>query len=163
MKIPDAYVRWRATFRDYEISYGCGGIYLAGVEELDKLQVGYFRSAEGESICSEHGGWRPQWIAIGHNTSLGDPIILDTDALRILTAPHGEGSWDPEVIATSIEGFAVALSAIHRASSGRENPVQLEANPLPAVERQAVLDEIEKANPGMTSAFWELMLEAFDD
>ena len=108
VKLPPDYVRWLHELGFDEISFGCGGIKLFTAEEIDEAQVGYSRSIDGKSFCDgKRGSWRPEWITIGYDTALGDPIILDTSTpqLRVMTAMHGEGSWDPKVIADSLPRF----------------------------------------------------------
>jgi len=159
MNVPPAYAQWRSTLGFDEVSYGVGGIRIIPLEELDAFQVGYSRSPSGQLLHGAEGGWRKEWIAIGHETATGDPIILDVDTMRVITAPHGEGTWNPKAIAVSLEGFGIALRTFRRLAVGRENPVQLEANPLPVEERKAALSGIAEANPQVDLFFWDLQLE----
>jgi hypothetical protein len=163
MQVPPEYVSWLAQLGFREIRFGYGGIELFSPEVLDAAQIGYSRSAEGESFCDgKPGSWRPEWLAIGQDTLLGDPIILDTSIreLPVMTAIHGEGSWDPKVIAETLRGFGEALREIKRASGGREHPVALEQNPPPEDERRLVLARIRNAiGPRAEIEFWRGMLE----
>ena len=159
MEIPDAFVRWRERLEDGGVSFGCGGIQLVEPRDLDAYQVGYSRTPEGRSLVGGKGQWQPSWIAIGSETAMGDPIILDARTLRVLTAPHGEDTWEASPIADSPAGFGVALDVIRRLSAGRENPVMLEDNPLTSIERRTALVEILEANPGINPDFWEVFLD----
>jgi hypothetical protein len=159
MNVPPAYAQWRSILGFDEVSYGAGGIRIVPLEELDEFQVGYSRSREARSLCGAEGRWRKEWIAIGYETAMGDPIILDIDTMQVMTSPHGEVAWNPEPIAVSLEGFGLALRTFRRIAAGRENPVQLEANPLPVEERKAALSSIAHANPMVDLFFWDLQLE----
>jgi hypothetical protein len=59
------------------------------------------------------------------------------------------------MIAGSFEGFGKALEEIERISDGRQNPVQLQRNPLPVGERERVLRRIAELNPNAALEFWE--------
>ena len=162
MQLPPDYISWLHHLGFDEISFGCGGVKLFTIEELDEHQIGYSRSAEGKSLCDgKPGSWRPEWIVIGHDTAMGDPIILDTSSrwpsqgLRVMTAMHGEGAWDPKVIADSLHGFADALRALKEASVGREYPVALEQNPLSEKERERVVERFRKAIGEGDMEFWK--------
>ncbi len=45
-----------------------------------------------------------------------------------------------------------------RLAKGRENPVQLEANPIAPAERANVLERIQQYSPGIDPTFWEAWL-----
>jgi hypothetical protein len=162
MRIPPRYAPWLESLGFQEISYDIGGLKLLTPEELDEGQVGYSRSEQGESFCNDSpGSWKPDWLVIGYETGLGDPIFVDTSApgLPVLAAMHGEGSWDPTIIATSLEHFAVALRAFREIAIGREYPVALEQDPLSPEARARALQQI--AGPKRDEIdmnFWEAML-----
>ncbi len=59
------------------------------------------------------------------------------------------------MIAGSFEGFLKALEEIERISNGRQNPVQLQSNPLLDGERSRVLRRIAELNPNASLEFWE--------
>lgn len=163
MKIPDRYAAWRNALDFDDISYGVGGIRIFPLAEIDEGQIGYSRSPDGYSLCDgAEGSWKPEWIVIGYETGLGDPIILDTSNpnSQVTTAMHGEGSWEPLPIAKSLEVFAATLRAIREISVGREYPVALENNPLSEDQRQSVLRAIRKINDDeIEMGFWEAMLQ----
>lgn len=162
--IPQEYSRWLKSIPQREIGFGYGGLNLFSLEEIDGEQVGYSRSSEGESFCDGAlGSWQTQWIVIGVDTLSGDPIILDTSnpKLPALTASHGEDAWEPHVISSSLVAFATAAETIRRLSAGRENPVELEQNPLTAGERDQALESIQAANgDDFDIKFWAQMLES---
>lgn len=164
-EIPSSYRLWRQALPFEEISLGAGGLRFAQLEDLEELQVGYSRSREGATFCTgEPGAWQEPWIVIGENTCLGDPLIMDpsTNPIAIFTAMHGAGEWNPELIASSLEGFGVALSIVREMSVGREHPVGLEANPIPPTARKLALSKIAAANPGVGLTFWALQLGSED-
>lgn len=81
-----------------EISLGFGGIRLVALAELKDSQIGYSESLEGKDLCTgAPGDWRSDWVVIGEDTCVGDPLILDTssEVLAVFTAMHGQGQWDP--------------------------------------------------------------------
>ncbi len=125
------------------------------------MQVGYSVSPEGQSLIGDkQGDWLENWIVIGHEEQCGDPIFIDKSApnFPVYTAMHGEGSWDPEQIAASLDGFRKALSAITRIARGRENPVGLENNPLSQSDRDSALAEIRLHNAEVNLEFWDNLL-----
>jgi hypothetical protein len=164
MIIPQEYKRWFESLPFHEVSFGYSGLTLYAPSELDAGQIGYSRSVEGESFCDgEPGAWKAEWIVIGHDTLLGDPLILDIAShnMPVMTSAHGEGSWAPRVIAASLAAFAFGLETVHRLSAGRQDPVQLEQNPLPEKEREQALQEIQKNNNAeIDLEFWSLILES---
>lgn len=163
MKIPPQYAAWRERLGFDEISFGGGGIRLFPLDEIHQAQVGYACGEDGQSFCDgSEGSWKPEWIVIGYEIWLGDPIILNTSHpnLQVMTAMHGEGSWKPQPIAESLDAFGPVLRAIKEVSAGREHPVGLEQNPLSARERNDVLQTIRNANHGeIDMDFWEAMLQ----
>ncbi|SRR6266567_3442907 len=164
MTLPPEYVPWLKSLGFNEISFGYDGLKLFLPEELDKGQIGYSKSREGDSLCDgATGSWKAKWIVIGCETLVGDPMILDTSVspLRVTSTLHDEGVWEPYPIATSLQAFAVALQTIKQYSVGRENPVALEQNPLPVEDRKRALEVIQSANEGEVNLeFWELILES---
>jgi ribosome recycling factor len=59
------------------------------------------------------------------------------------------------MIASSFQGFIKALEEMKRLSAGRNNPVQLERNPVSAVERERALSRIAELNQNVSLEFWE--------
>ena len=163
MKIPDRYAAWRNALGFDDISYGVGGIRIFPLAEIDEGQIGYSLSPDGDSLCDgAEGSWKPEWVVIGYETGLGDPIILDTSNsdFQVMTAIHGEGSWEPQPIAKSLEAFGMTLRAVREISTGREYPVALENNPLSDDERRSVLQAIRKINGDeIEMGFWEATLQ----
>jgi hypothetical protein len=162
MDIPQDYKHWLATFPFREISFGYAGMKIYSPAELDEGQIGYSRSSEGESFCnSDPAAWKTEWIVIGYDTLSGDPLILDTAKRNfpIMTDMNGQGTWNPRIIANSLDAFAFGLNTIHRLSAGREDPVKLEQNPLAEEELELAVNAIRAKNNGdIDLEFWLLML-----
>ena len=163
-KVPADYARWLSSLGFSEISIGSGGLRLEPEKGLPELQVGYSVAPDGMNLCTgEEGAWQENWLVIGYDTSVGDPVILDTSApISLLTAMHGAGSWDPVCIATSLDGFDLALKEVQRLAFNRENPVSLGSNPIPPSELALALAKIEAANPSVDILFWKLKLQDFE-
>lgn len=160
MNVPSEYTLWLESLGFHEVSFGYGGLKLFLPAELNEAQTGYSRSATGESLLDGNpGSWRRGWIVIGLDTLTGDPIILDTAGIRVMTAMHGEESWEPYPIAKSLQAFAATLRQIKQLSAQRENPVALDNNPIPPAERERVMQLIRNVNDGIDVQFWELFLE----
>jgi hypothetical protein len=162
MSMPQEYSAWLQSLGFTEISFGYAGIKLLLPEELEEGQTGYSISSDNQPLCNgEEGAWKPQWLVIGSDTLVGDPIILNTSNSTIMSAVHGEGVWEPFPIAGGFSAFALALNAVQKASAGRENPVALESNPLPEAERKKIVQSIADANgEEINLEFWELILES---
>ena len=158
MDVPREYARWRSALEFDEVSYGVGGIRIVPLELLEEFQVGYSRSPEGKSLCGPVGWWQKDWIVIGQETAMGDPIILDAVTMQVMTARHGEREWNAEPVAVSLAGFGCALKVLRMLAAGRENPVQLDAHPLSNGERQSAFFTIAQNNPDIALLFWELLI-----
>lgn len=140
------------------VSFGYRAVTLLNEADLAAAQVGYSVDAEQRSLTgSEEGDWKATWLVIANEDQCDDPIFTDLAAeeLPVYTAMHGQGEWQPELIADSFGGFIQILEMIQTIATGRGNPVELEANPLPVDEAQAVLARIAQVNPKSTADFWE--------
>lgn len=101
---------WRKALRtaDLSIPWVAEDIYLfSHPASLRAAQIGYAVDADGKPLA----GWPDDWIVLGH--ALGDPIIgrLALAHIEVLFARHGEGSWQPQVLAPRLEHLAAALHA----------------------------------------------------
>jgi hypothetical protein len=147
-----------------ELSFGYTTIHIYRPWELPSAQVGFSVSPTAESLVGDDDGdWRRNWLVIGYDESVGDPLFIDTseEGYPVYTAMRGEGSWDPQCIAISLTAFAHALSAVAAVAKGREHPVALEQNPLTQSEKDIVLANIRQHNPNMDVRFWEILLHQF--
>jgi hypothetical protein len=140
------------------VSLGYSAVHIYEVDELQEAQTGYSVDPSGSSLVDDqNGSWRRKWVVIGHEDLCGDPIFIDTETegFPVYTAVHGSGAWEPNLIATGLQNFAVALREIAKVAEGRENPVELEANPIDPHERANVLERIQRDNRGIDTTFWE--------
>lgn len=143
------------------VSLGAGGVDLFAAEELDDAQVGYAVSPDGERLTGTgEDDWQAGWLAVGIETTCGDPLFIDLAApeMPVYTAMHGMGYWEPQPVADSAEAFFRSLELVRAAAAGREHPVALDAHPLPASERDAVLRQIRALSPRSDPSFWESLL-----
>jgi hypothetical protein len=144
-----------------KVSFGYATIHVYRPPELKSGQVGYSISPTGESLVGDKDGdWSRAWLVIGYDETCGDPIFIDRSKERypVYTAIIGKGRWDPVPIAVSLQAFGRALSAIATVATGREYPVALEQNPLPAAERDKALAAIRQDNPQIGLDFWQTLL-----
>jgi len=148
----------------FQVSYGIGGIEVFAESTLEERQLGYSVAPNGRSLYgSAQGEWHPAWIVIGQETACGDPIFIDiaSSNVPVLTAMHGEGSWDPTLIAISLDAFAQCVKEFAAIAQGRVNPIAVEANPITALERTSFLERMEKINGGQADLeWWSVLLES---
>ena len=118
---------------------------------------------QSQTRCSrDRGAWRPNWTVIGYETASGDPLFIDTDdsALPVLTAVHGEGAWEPQLVAISTVAFARSFEEFARISEGRRNPVERNNNPLSDAEHDSFLRRVTELNAAQFQPdFWAVLLE----
>lgn len=125
------YIQLRKEIAFESVSFGYTTVNLYPTEELEDAQVGYSVSDSGESFTGEkEGDWRKEWFVIGSEDLCGDPIFVELTKpeLPVFTAIHGEGDWNPVLIASSFKAFINALEEIEHVAQGRQNPVELERN-----------------------------------
>jgi hypothetical protein len=161
MQIPETLLAFRSSLGFDRIEYGTGGVYLYRIDELTGAQVGYGVSSGGASLCGKRSGdWRESWIVIGHDLALGDPLFVDVSisGIPVLTAMHGEGTWEPIQISSSLEHYRSALTHFAEIAQGRENTVRIGQNPLSAKARKAAVRELCGSDPDADKAYWESVL-----
>ena len=147
------------------LSIGYSEIEFADPADLDDMQVGYSIDPDGQSLVNGNkGDWRQEWLVIA-NDHLGDPIFLDLSQPHypVLSAEHGEGDWEPSIIADSLDSFAATLQLLHKLAENRSSPDELEDNPISKKEKARVLSDIGRQNPEAGSSFWEVFLEEDED
>ncbi len=157
------FARFRALIPFDDVSFGCGGLHVFRPDELEEAQVGYSVAPDGSSLCtSEPGAWQPEWMVIGTNTGVGDPIFVDTSRheLPVLTAIHGEVSWDRMPVAPSLSAFGNSLLAFADLAKGRSNPVERDEKPITDVERNKFVQQLRLFNGSeQYLEFWLALLE----
>jgi hypothetical protein len=144
------------------ISLGYRELEFFGTDRLDQEQMGYrFDTKNRSLITGQEGDWQEAWIVIGTD-DLGDPIIVDMSEpdLKVMSAMHGEGEWEPYLIAESLEKFKAIILELKKISKNRTNPVALEKNPIKNQERKQFIKAIEEANPNIDVDYWDSILEA---
>ena len=145
----------------HDVSLGYSEINFIQPENLDEEQIGYSVDAHNNSlITGNDGDWQEEWLVIA-NDELGDPIFVDVSSpnLTVLSSQHGEGTWEPFVIANSLDNFKSIISILNDISNDGTNPVDLEKNPISVKERQNTLTSIEEQNPDVEIWFWEKFFE----
>jgi hypothetical protein len=144
-----------------EISIGCSTVHLFKRDKFEGGQVGYSVDPKGKSLTGmAEGDWRPTWVVIGYEESLGDPIFVDIaqQDFPVYTAMHGMGKWLEEKIADSFRGFIKGLELISEIAVGRESPVLLDQNPISDEDIRQTITRIEQENPTSNMEFWELLI-----
>lgn len=132
------------------------------VQELEKAQIGYSVDLTGNSLTGKNSrDWDENWLVIGYEDLCGDPLLIDIEDKNysVFTAIHGEGIWETTLIADSFEKFIKNIECIKDISTGRENPVKLENNPISEAEKKKILKEISRNNPKTDVSFWENWLD----
>ena len=161
MKLPTRFAILRSEIAN-EVSYGFGGIRLFADAELEMAQAGYSVTPNGKSLSDgKEGSWHRDWLVIGYETACGDPVFIDTGApsLPVMTAMHGQGTWEANPVASSVEAFARCLDEFARVATHRRNPVELSEHPLSDEERREFLQRVAAINDGMKSEFWAVLVE----
>jgi hypothetical protein len=163
MILPEKYCEVRSSLGFDQINLGASGVCLFKLTQIERGQRGYSVAANGSELCgNREGAWQRNWVVIGHDTGCGDPLILDTadPALPVLTDFHGQGKWNPVCIAIRLDTFVFSLKEFAKIANGRGTPVELDANPLTAAERQDFLGRISDVNHGRAAMdFWGSLLE----
>ncbi|EJR57443.1 hypothetical protein IIO_04970 [Bacillus cereus VD115] len=88
-------------------------IHLFSREEFEEGQLGYSVDKENNSLTGDsEGDWKKTWYVIGYDENLGDPIFVDIEDKNypVMTAMHGEGDWEPEVMFSSLNEFLKYVS-----------------------------------------------------
>lgn len=160
---PEWYSEWRVTLDIDTVDYGVGGIRLFRSDEVPPGQVGFAIASDGESLVGiGNADWRPEWVVIGYETAGGGPIFASAETPHpVFSAMHGEGAWEPKLVAPSLGVLPLCVGKLRAFAWGRSNPVELSANP-PTSEQQA---EFLKVIGGLTNGdqdalgFWAVQIE----
>ena len=154
--LPKEYADFRRTFPLSGVSIGYSGISLESIAGIPAAQNGY-----GVTPAAAATDWKESWIVVGHETSLGDPIFIDVEIeeVPVYSAPHGEETWTPSLIAPSAGAFFTILGRLARIAKGRENPVALEKNPISEEEAAQFRAFLSEFFVDEVPVFWTVMLE----
>jgi hypothetical protein len=160
------YAEMRNEVKLESVSFGMTTVTLFKTDKLEQAQIGFSVHPNGETLSgSSEGDWQKSWLVIGEEDLCGDPIFtdLDSEKLPIYTAMHGEGSWEPVLLAESFSNFIQILEQFHSVAKGREHTVALQNNPLPESEANAITNYIKQNNPNAELNFWETWLAGFNE
>ena len=144
-----------------DISLGYREINFIQPDNLDDEQIGYSIDPNGNSLITGNDrDWQEEWLVIATN-DLGDPLFVDVSSpnFTVLSAQHGEGNWEPFVIAEGLDNLKDIISLLEKLSVKRTNPVEFEKLPITDKERRNFLTQIREQNPGAEISFWENFVE----
>jgi hypothetical protein len=158
LNVPEQFLRERATVGFDRIDYGVGAIVLFNPAELRERQIGYSVTPDGTTLIGDgDGDWHSDWLVIGYEDAMGDPIFMSVVLpYPVFRAMHGGRPWDAKLVAPSLEAFWECLRAFRQFAEGRSNPAQLEANPPSQDEITTYLQEVGRLCNGNADAidFW---------
>lgn len=109
--VPD----WFASFYEQngpaaetEMEWVVEALELWSFGELPAAQRGY--RWVGLTRITQDPAWNPSWVVVASIS--GDPIFVDTatEPGPVFFAYHGEGSWEPQLTAPSMEVFVQSLA-----------------------------------------------------
>jgi hypothetical protein len=154
--IPQEYVRHRQELSEAIIEIGYTGLSLVPLEEIPEAQRGY-----GDLPRGSAASWKPSWIVVGHESLCGDPVFIDSEAsgIPVYTAAHGEGAWNPFMVAPSSSSFFEIVRKLAALAKGRESPVKMRSNPISDAEQCEFISFVEKYFNRRVPEFWTSMLE----
>lgn len=139
------------------ISINYTTIEVANHKTFEGLQKEF--APEGQELGSVSGsvqtGWKESWRVIAYME--GDPFFMDMADNKIYTSLQGEGTWEPEFICSSVQGFERILRKLKELSVNRSNPRDFESHPLSEQEMNDFVQTI-KENGG-ESDFWTMLIE----
>jgi hypothetical protein len=144
-----------------DLSIGYNEINFFKSHNIEESQIGYSKDLSGQSLVGEaDGDWRNGWLVIATDQS-GDPIFLDVKSpgLVVYTAAHGEGNWEPEIIADTLSGFKPIMDRLQTLSVNRSNPIEIDQHPMMDAEKHNFLTYVEQANPNSKQWYWEQFIE----
>ncbi|HEU4790733.1 MAG TPA: hypothetical protein VFS71_13690 [Flavobacterium sp.] len=144
-----------------DISIGYSEINIFKLENIEKEQIGYSVTENGKSLVgNKSGDWKKNWIVIATD-NMDDPIFVDIENpnLPVFISEHGNGEWEQNYIAISIEKFSSILSDLRNLSINRQNPVEIEKNPISETELELFLTKTKNDNNWMDIEYWEIFLE----
>ncbi len=162
-KTPDWYVEWRAAFDIDTVEYGGIGFRLFRSNEIPEGRVGFAVTTDGRSLMgSAPGDWRSEWVVIGHDTGCGDPVFAsDVPPHPVFAAMHGQGYWEPKLVAPSLDAFGHCLTLFQRFAAHRSITDEVHANPPTPAEQAQFLTLIRSLTDGDNDAlgFWAVQID----
>jgi hypothetical protein len=125
---------------------------LFAAPELEAGQVGYRGTRPGEDGFVAPHGWRRAWVVIAADA--GDPYFLDVakaDAAGecpVYTAPHGTGTWEPALAASSVEQF-LRIIEVWAQVVAAHHPAHEPDEPLDEAQLRRLRTEIARIDPAV--------------
>jgi hypothetical protein len=163
LNVPERYLQEREVLGFDRVDYGVGGIIPIRPTDLADGQIGYSVTPEGATLVSDSDGeWRHDWFVIGNETACGNPIFLSIKLpYPVFTAMNGQSSWNPKLVAPSLDSFWKCLQIFAEFADGRNNPVELRANLPTDTETSGYLGDIHRLCSGNEDAidFWVVQAE----
>jgi hypothetical protein len=101
-------------------------------------------------------------VVIGQDTGCGDPIFASQEHSHpVFSAMHGQGSWNPKLVAQSLDVLRQCLNVFQRFSTGRSSRVELDANPPGSKDQIQFLEDIRSLTNGDQEVlgFWAVQIE----
>lgn len=140
----------------WDISIGYREFTFLTPDNFESGQIGYSVDPDNKTLTTgQPGDWKEEWLVIGTD-DLGDPFIVDssTEELKVLTAMHGEGEWDPMIISDSLDSFGQILKELKMLSVNRTTPVDFEKKPITEKERGQFIQNIKRSNSDIEFEYW---------
>jgi hypothetical protein len=96
---------------------------------------------------------------MGDNLPNGRPGVYGvSNELMVFTASHGQGSWEPELISISYNGFLKVMEKFGNLAKSRSHPAELENNPMTQVEYNEFISFTSETASISDTYFWELLV-----
>lgn len=148
------------SLKSDNLSLGYNELNFATSETISEFQFGYSIDPKGNSLIGKKDGdWNKHWIVISTD-DLGEPHFLDLKTGKVFTAMHGKGDWEPELISISLENYIETINFLFELSKERNNPNDLENNPITQNEIEQFEKFIEESNNGNVEFYkWESWTE----
>lgn len=140
------------------ISLGYFELNFVGIENFEKSQIGFREDSNGKSLINnKNDSWENHWYVIAID-ELGDPIIYNCKDKKFYTSMIGAGSWELKCISNSVSNFKGIIDFLDMISVNRQNPVELENNPISNVELSEFL-QILNEGKDICSEYWLLKID----
>lgn len=149
-----------------ETYFGPQGFVIVTTEsELETAQHGFGVHPDGTDLSGfDVGDWKSSWVVIARDTELGDPYFVDIsdDNFPVYTAVHVEGLWQPELVASSLDGFLECLTLL--SENGNQECAQFVPDETTIEDR----DRLAQLSNDLVTAsgcenFWAMFFECYID
>ena len=134
-------------------------------DELKQFQQGFSIHPDGTSLTGVNAGdWQKNWLVIAIDTELGDPYFVDTslEQLPVFTAMHGEGGWQIDAVASSLNSFLACLKLLIK--HGRQTAAQFVPDET-SITNPNILTQLqsELIQASGCKDFWSLFFDCYFD